>query len=367
MMNWYFGLSEASIDRQDHGWCGLIRVAVRSARQNTSLVPHMLYDGAENEFIKEISDAGVRVIRHRVSFYDRLQQVSKTRPGYLAIASGAFLRVEIPLIETQSEFALYTDCDVMFGQSLNLRDIKPANFAAAPQFSQTDYDNDMNTGVMVMNIASLRQSLPEFTHFIHENLNAGWPGCDQEHYRRFYKGQYSSLPTTLNWKPYWGINEDAGIVHWHGPKPLMARRLVMNPDRVTNSDWKKLFATNPRAYEHYIAVWDAFSDGIPKTLFGHLDVLESSGGAGWVLDGDDCLRPVSLSVFVDGERIAAMNNGAARADLQRIYSSDIGGFTFQLPTRFCDGGRHTVAIHDERDQPIQLKYLTGLSRQFEFS
>ena len=27
------------------------------------------------------------------------------------------------------------------------------------------------------------------------------------------------LPPRFNWKPYWGMDKDAVIVHFHGPKP----------------------------------------------------------------------------------------------------------------------------------------------------
>jgi hypothetical protein len=49
---------EASIDRPDHSWPDLIRVAVDSARQHSSLRPHMLYDSAPSDFTQEMGTAG---------------------------------------------------------------------------------------------------------------------------------------------------------------------------------------------------------------------------------------------------------------------------------------------------------------------
>jgi hypothetical protein len=28
------------------------------------------------------------------------------------------------------------------------------------------------------------------------------------------------IPKIWNWRPYWGINPDVAILHFHGPKPL---------------------------------------------------------------------------------------------------------------------------------------------------
>ena len=45
-MKWYFAISEALFSRPGYDWRGMIRAAVISARQNTTLRPHMIYDGS---------------------------------------------------------------------------------------------------------------------------------------------------------------------------------------------------------------------------------------------------------------------------------------------------------------------------------
>jgi len=57
-MKWYFTLSQASIPGNDRlpaetSYIDMIRVAVASARQNTILQPHMLYDGQACDFTHE--------------------------------------------------------------------------------------------------------------------------------------------------------------------------------------------------------------------------------------------------------------------------------------------------------------------------
>ena len=43
---------------------------------------------------------------------------------------------------------------------------------------------------------------------------------DQHAYREHYRGRWDQLPVEMNWKPYWGRNAAAQIVHFHGPKPF---------------------------------------------------------------------------------------------------------------------------------------------------
>src|SRR5205085_542586 len=100
-------------------------------------------------------------------------------------------------------------------------------FAVAPEFDRGNYDR-INTGVMLMNVPALQRDREPFARFIRGNLERlvtnSW---DQEAYRLFYKrklpllrNRWDKLPPTLNWKPYWGENGAATIVHFHGPKPF---------------------------------------------------------------------------------------------------------------------------------------------------
>src|SRR4029077_12023275 len=126
------------------------------------------------------------------------------------------------------EFALYTDVDVMFvgDVATALCQLRPKYFAAAPEFTLNDYEH-MNSGVMLMNLRSLRQKDDEFRSFIQDHLetlvDTSW---DQEAYRRFFGRRtfitkvigtrWNQLTPELNWKPYWGTNPNAQIIHFHG-------------------------------------------------------------------------------------------------------------------------------------------------------
>ena len=154
-MKWFFAVSQVSWDHHDHDFRALIRSAVRSALSNTALKPHFIFDGEEGPFTEEMRALGVTVIRHRLSFYDRLEAAQRAqRPdwtSYMFVASGAMLRLDIPLLETTDEFVLYTDCDVVFRRDPQVNYVRPGIFAVAPERQQTSHE-DMNSGVMVINL-----------------------------------------------------------------------------------------------------------------------------------------------------------------------------------------------------------------------
>jgi lipopolysaccharide biosynthesis glycosyltransferase len=258
-LKWYFAISEASLARPDHDWRALIRAAVESARQNTTLRAHMLYDGELNEFTEELEQKGVRIIPHRVSFYADLEKHGRSQwDWYVQAASGAFLRTEIPLIETEEDLVLYTDCDVMFLSEFPALSCREP-FAVAPESEPDAHSSDLNTGVMLMNLSLLRESLPEFRLFIRQNLEK-LVVLDQTAYGLFYAGQFNALKPELNWRPYWGFNNGAVIIHWHGPKPTVVRRFLHDPDvELSYAPWAKLCARDPDSYRRYLTLWDAFS------------------------------------------------------------------------------------------------------------
>ena len=261
-MKWFFAVSEVSMDHHDHDFRALIRSAVNSARANTQLAPHMIFDGEEGAFTQEIRALGVTVIRHRISFYDRLEAAQKgQRPDwtpYMFVASGALLRLEIPLLEQGDEFVLYTDCDVIFLKDPVLKHIRPDVFAVAPERQQGSHE-DMNSGVMVMNLPRLRADLPVLVSFLCENF-ARVSGFDQEAYRHFYRGAWSGLTPDYNWKPYWGINPEASVIHFHGPKPPAVRKLMADPSYGAPDVWRQLYFQDVESYRHYLEVWDRFQD-----------------------------------------------------------------------------------------------------------
>jgi lipopolysaccharide biosynthesis glycosyltransferase len=256
-MRWFFALTEDSTAFRQYA--EMVMVAVHTARKFTSLEPHCIYDGAENEFTAWLKKHDVQIIRHRSFMRDALEELGRQKGNsHLAAAlSGAFSRVELPeLVERRGTDGriLYTDCDVVFlGEVVPELEANPCEyFAVAPESAQDDYVN-MNTGVMLMNTERLRASLPEFREYISENLAAlereSW---DEAAYRWFYRDSngplWDRLRPELNWKPYWGENRQARIIHFHGPKPYQRDHI--------ESHWPELKALTGGGYPALVEQWN---------------------------------------------------------------------------------------------------------------
>ena len=229
MYTWFFALGELTPAGKQY--CEMAKVAVHTALQHTSLKPHFIYDGEENFFTRWLREREIPITPHKSALASAFPDVGKSQNDIplAAALSGAFLRVDLPEITVglgENGRVFYTDCDVIFRADVTA-DLDACNceyFAVAPEFTIGDYEH-MNTGAMLMNVARLRESLPQFRSFIIDEMESlrsdSW---DQSAYRRFYRDAagarlWNELPAALNWKPYWGDYSSAKIIHFHGPKP----------------------------------------------------------------------------------------------------------------------------------------------------
>ena len=256
-MKWFFAINEAALRSQRELWEPMMRVAVESARATTNLEPNLIvYGVGDDPFLEELRRRGVRIIPHKLSYLASLETFYGEGSHVASIASGAFLRTEIPLLEYEDDVVLYTDCDVMFERQPFLQLSASAPFACAPESDRADYDN-LNTGVMLMNLPVLRQSLTAFTDWIKANLDQ-CAAFDQGAYQLYYRGQWDRLPLKFNWKPYWGSSDEASIIHFHGPKPLWARTILEDPEWDQVPIYRALVNSNPTAYRLFLERWDAW-------------------------------------------------------------------------------------------------------------
>ena len=245
-MKWFFALNEKSALFDEYS--RMLKVAVHTALKFTNLQPHFLYDGEENSLTDWLRDRGTEIIKCRSFLYDRLQELAEQRnqENILTIGSGAFLRTEIPSLMAElgfsDKFVLYTDVDVMFLSPVpGFESMSPKFFAVAPESDILRY-KAMNSGVMLMNLENLRAQDDKFRSFISDNLgllvDQAW---DQGAYKLYYQSRiwgyrWNKLPREYNWKPYWPANENAKIIHFHGPKPYHRKMLTSGdppPDLAT--------------------------------------------------------------------------------------------------------------------------------------
>jgi hypothetical protein len=268
LAKWYFCVNERGFDKA----FPLMVAAVGSARANTALHPVCLYNGANERHVERLAALGVEVLRHRSSLEADL------RAGYgerYDTFSGHWLRIDIPLVERDEEIVLYTDTDVMFLAPPRLA-AAPRLIAAAPEFELADLTY-FSSGVLVMNVPRLRRLHDRFAAAIRTRLRRDdflYPAHDQESYNRFFgptalnrlrRRAFTPMDPALNWKPFWGLNNRASIVHFHGPKPRQVRRLAELGDRAPMSDgFKSLWRRAPEAYEAYARLWEAYGSERPR-------------------------------------------------------------------------------------------------------
>jgi hypothetical protein len=264
-MKWFFALNHGGGGEEFERYSDLVKVAVHSAQRFTKLAPHCLFDGPDCELTGWLARRGVVILRRRTFLYDRLRDIARQRndPRALTIGAGAFLRAELPVLAAQAgiadQFVLYTDVDVIFlNEGVDeLGELRPKFFAVGPEFYRDDYDR-MNTGVMVMNLATLREFDQRFREMIVLNLEQlcrdTW---DQTAYRYFFRtesGQplWDRLDPRFNWKPYWGSVPDIHIIHFHGPKP-QHQALLQGP--AVAEQWKSLVPLAGGVYAEACKVW----------------------------------------------------------------------------------------------------------------
>jgi hypothetical protein len=254
---WYFAINEAGGSNYASR---LVKAAVLSAKATTTLQPICLFHGRETALIGWLKAQGVATVAHTPSFVEYLSAgYGAELPKYI----GHWLRVDIPDIEQEDELVLYTDIDVVFRSNPVFTFPRPRYFAAAAEHERTNFSY-FNSGVMVMNLPGLRAVRPAFLQSIRNRMSAlSYPPHDQGSFNAFFHGAWDRLPEIFNWKPYWGENGEAVIVHFHGTKPEHATAILDGRDPKPGSSWTKIVDRDRAAYRFYCTLWSQVlgSDG----------------------------------------------------------------------------------------------------------
>ncbi|WP_295484428.1 glycosyltransferase [uncultured Succinatimonas sp.] len=202
-----------------------------SARKNTSLEIVALYDGSEDsECYKLLKLFEVEIIKHEFSHKSYLDKIypnehikrNVKKEDFYHKLSGTFMRLDIPFVEKEEKYVLYVDIDVIFLKDIVLADLpKPKFLAAAPEFdknvSKMKY---FNAGVLLLNIEGMKEKCRQIFSKMEKCTPTNKGLFDQGYLNEFCFKDMELLPLIYNWKPYWGINDEAVIIHFHGMKPL---------------------------------------------------------------------------------------------------------------------------------------------------
>ena len=209
----------------------LLTVALKSARQNTSLDLVVLYDGPKEHRIYEVLlEYNVKIIEHQFSHFDCLNKtftheilLAKTGNSSIDLRklSGTFMRLDIPFIENEDDYVLYTDVDVIFNKDINNTDLsKPRVVSAGPEVSREYHEGDIfNAGILYMNVKAMRERCQKIFSLLERGIPNKTNLFDQGYINEVCENEFDFLPLEYNWKPYWGLNKNARIIHFHGIKP----------------------------------------------------------------------------------------------------------------------------------------------------
>lgn len=265
---WYFALTK---NKNSKKYQELAKAAVLSAKKNTSLKPHLIYDSGNDDFTDWMFAHGVQVIHHTLSFLDKMTGL----PINLEVARGAYLRFDIPWIEKEDQFILYTDVDVLFLKEIQLltSQYQPPFFAACGELTfqnirrgkPPSFLPTFNTGVMIMNLEKMQQEYYDLIQFCYRN-KFNFKAFDQGALNAYMKtknaNQWNYLDHKLNYR-ICTLNQviNPTIVHFHGLKPFDVPKLKnRKPERANRHISDKslqelMYDIAPAKYNYYYALF----------------------------------------------------------------------------------------------------------------
>lgn len=221
-------MTDSVVDRSDY--FDMLKVTLISARRNTTLRLVCLYDGQVNDPIYNLlSEFDVEIIIHELPYKQELMEIYPCEWMLKELGKeieynrifGTFMRMEIPIVETEEEYVLYSDLDVIFNNDILLEDLpRPCYLAAAPEFEQDINKMEyFNAGVLLINVQGMRLKYLKFIEMMKRRERNKIGLFDQGYLNELCFEDMEILPIEYNWKPYWGINEKAKLIHFHGMKP----------------------------------------------------------------------------------------------------------------------------------------------------
>ncbi len=244
---WYFAFNQNMVAL----YAATIRTAIHSCRKYTDLIPHALYYGERSAFIDEIAEAGVVIPDYTPSY------LHVTNWGKYSInpANPIFLRADISSLEQEDDYILFSDIGALFLNSLQeLNSIQP-EYVAMPSRLEQDNIQVLSSDVMVMNVKAMRETREDFFRYVAACLpSLTTLGADPM--ASFYQGVSELLPPIFAWKPYWGIETTAKIVHFQRPTPTEAEKALHGVKNDFDIEFTPVVARHVEAYEFYLRKYE---------------------------------------------------------------------------------------------------------------
>jgi len=245
-----------------------VKVAVESCILNTNLEPVIVYDGEQNELTEWLNKKGVKIINYESPFIKFFQD-SQWTCYEKEVMRGVFMRLALPelvkKLGLEENHLLYADYDIIFMKNFNLEELcsqqtQILSIAPSDDISNTSL---VNSGVIIKNIFEYNKIYPTFKKHVLNELHHRFPQdymykghidpYDEILYQEYFRGKFNLLPPKYNWRPYWGFNKNAQIIHFHGLKPYHRHNDMLSQPQ--NYPLKK-YVNN--AFFIYAAIWDKY-------------------------------------------------------------------------------------------------------------
>lgn len=259
-MKWYTSISSKSPNE----YFDMLDVAVYSCMKNTDYKVNILCD-EYCERVDRWKNKGANIIYFKGEVFSAFIEQFKHDQRLLGIAA-TYLRSNIPIVEKDDVYVLYTDADVMFMNNNKFKMNLPKFIACAPEFNQNDW-NYFNAGSMLINVKNMSNEYEKFKAFVIPNFEKLFKMAhDQGAYNMLYRNAWDRLPLEMNWKPYWCYNENAKIVHFHGPKPNNINDYfngTMDNIKIDVMDngtdlYKRMINMNIEGNKKYMEIWNGY-------------------------------------------------------------------------------------------------------------
>lgn len=257
------------------------------------------------------------VLYHNLSFINILNKrvyIDSSFPGKVyhhkwgsLAMTATFLRFDIPLVLPQIksmlatkvnvnvdfDYVLYTDTDVLITANYKVSDLpKPRMMLQACDRVKRNVPE--NAGVLYINVKAFEPLSKDIVRWA-ERVNWTWPGdlWDQGMMNNYFLTQPANtrpelMPPLYHWKPYWGRNDRAALIHFHGSKPRQHAECiatngdtdfkVCNRDLVTydfavfmRKEYKLSYSDFAASYAHYVSLFYHYFSLMP-TYFPHFDL-----------------------------------------------------------------------------------------------
>lgn len=250
----------------------MAKVFVLTARKNSNAELCCIYDGQQGEFTSWLARHEVRCIQWQVPF---INDICKKYTGKKSVdyCAGAYLCVEIPNAfranGIDDTHVLYMDVDTIVLNDLCIDDRRPKYLAATPDWDISDW-GFFGAGVMLINLEQVRCDYNRFVeHLYRHNFDFAFVGhgpCNQGAWNTFYKDKWERLSPEYDWKPWWGVNPLAKLVHFSGPKPFEIAALLTNNEEEPETERQKInkFVVQkaPNAFRSYLGMWNAVAKDV---------------------------------------------------------------------------------------------------------